>query len=282
MRQAISRKAPEYVTLSTINQDMPFPDSERTIYGRNPLDEVICQLRFPPVLKIDSELPTAFQEAIRNEYPLYKEQRVSVQAGAMPEQLSQVFASLIPQNAGKAYEFAASDERWKITLSRDFLALTCMRYERWEDFNRHFEPSVNVLVEQYKPAFYSRIGLRYRDVIVRSSLGLTDVAWSDLLQPHIAGVLGSTVATSIEEITHQLTMKQQKHDGKLTLQHGTAKLRDSSEECYYIDADFFKDTKTPIGEAQSILNYFNRQSGKLFRWCITDRLHNAMEPAAVA
>jgi uncharacterized protein (TIGR04255 family) len=52
---------------------MPFPDSPRAIYRMNPLDHVICQLRFPPILMIDSKPPNEFQDAIRKEYPLYYE-----------------------------------------------------------------------------------------------------------------------------------------------------------------------------------------------------------------
>jgi uncharacterized protein (TIGR04255 family) len=47
---------------------MTFPeDSPRVIYGRNPLEQVICQIRFPTILKIDTELPAAFQEQIRSD-----------------------------------------------------------------------------------------------------------------------------------------------------------------------------------------------------------------------
>jgi len=32
---------------------MPFPEVKRVIYEHNPLDKVICQLRFPPILRIE-------------------------------------------------------------------------------------------------------------------------------------------------------------------------------------------------------------------------------------
>src|SRR5713226_162290 len=52
---------------------MPFPDSQRVIYDRNPLEEVVCQVKFPPILKIDSAAPAAFQDEIRGTYPLLQE-----------------------------------------------------------------------------------------------------------------------------------------------------------------------------------------------------------------
>ena len=51
---------------------MPFPESERVVFRRNTLAEVICQLRFPPILEIAAKDPAAFQEQIRAEYPLYQ------------------------------------------------------------------------------------------------------------------------------------------------------------------------------------------------------------------
>ena len=48
-----------------------FSTEERCIYRKNQLNEVICQLRFPEILTIGVNVPAAFQEAIRDEYPQY-------------------------------------------------------------------------------------------------------------------------------------------------------------------------------------------------------------------
>jgi uncharacterized protein (TIGR04255 family) len=260
---------------------MPIPESPRVIYATNPLDEVICQLRFPPVLRIDSEIPAAFQESVRREYPLFREEH-SIQAVGIPANLSQLFGAVTPFGGRKSYGFLSTDEIWQVTLTRDFIALTCKEnYRRWEEFKAHFDVPLRAFVQHYEPAFYTRVGLRYRNVIVRSKLQLENVSWNELLQPYIAGELGSELAPSIEEITQQLSLRLDEFEGKVTIQHGTAKVKDTGEECYYIDADFYAERRVEIGEVERIFNYFNHQSGRLFRWCITTRLHEAMEPAAV-
>ena len=48
-----------------------FSASERVLYGKRQLIEVICQLRFPTILSISAKEPAEFQEAIRAEFPRY-------------------------------------------------------------------------------------------------------------------------------------------------------------------------------------------------------------------
>ena len=48
-----------------------FSNQPRKIYRRNQLIEVICQLRFPEILKIEAHEPADFQDAIRQAYPQY-------------------------------------------------------------------------------------------------------------------------------------------------------------------------------------------------------------------
>ncbi len=55
-----------------LGMKMPFPESERVVYGENPLVEVICQLKFPPILDISTAEPAAFQNKVRKLYPLYE------------------------------------------------------------------------------------------------------------------------------------------------------------------------------------------------------------------
>ena len=50
-----------------------FSYEDRCIYRRSPLIEVICQLRFPAILRIDAQAPAQFQEAIRGDYPQFSQ-----------------------------------------------------------------------------------------------------------------------------------------------------------------------------------------------------------------
>ena len=48
------------------------PDNRRYAYGKAQLIEVICQLRFPTILSIDTREPADFQETVREAFPRYQ------------------------------------------------------------------------------------------------------------------------------------------------------------------------------------------------------------------
>ena len=50
---------------------MLFSDRPRTQYPNHQLREVICQLRFPTILSINSTEPADFQDMIRDAFPQY-------------------------------------------------------------------------------------------------------------------------------------------------------------------------------------------------------------------
>jgi uncharacterized protein (TIGR04255 family) len=258
-----------------------FPNAPRTIYRRNPLEEVICQLRFPAILRIDAEAERAatFQEGIRGEYPLYEEQALgAISTIQLPAQLQR----LIPAPSGQLERhFSSEDQLWRIALTRDFIALTTKAYDRWESFRRHLDTPIAAFEQTYAPSFYSRVGLRYMNVIRRSRYGLAGVPWAELLRPHIAGEFSSSdVAAGIRHTAHQVSFEL---DGGATVQlrHGLTKSGDE-EQCYTIDADFFVTGRMEPNNATGALDFFNEQARRLFLWCISDRLHEVLAHDSVA
>lgn len=264
----------------------PFPDSERVVYGRNPLIEVICQLRFPPILRIAAEPPVAFQERIRNEYPLLSEKfpEVNIEMpSGVPPALLELLKGTVPKRKLMGYDFASADEKWKVSLTRDFLSLSTSQYTRWEHFREHLEGPLQALIAVYAPAFFTRVGLRYQDLIQKSRLGLpTTTKWSELIKPHIAGVHGvPELEGAVEESQGQLLISLPEFEGKVRINYGIVQTVESDEKCFLIDGDYYSEQRTKTNAVDGILTYFNKQSGRLFRWCIEDRLQAAMEPHPV-
>jgi len=262
----------------------PLPDSPRVVYARNPLIEVLCQVRFPSILKIGVEAPAAFQERIRGEYPILIEKPMGlVEMGmGVPPAISQALRNILPNGRDIVYEFASADERWKVTLTKDFLALSTSAYQRWEEFRAHLKSPMEALIAVYSPSFFIRVGLRYQDLIRRSALNITGADWSNLIKPQMAGALGvSEVAQAIETSFSQVLIRFPHFNAKVRVNFGIVRTPEVDEDCFLIDSDFNTEERTEIADVDQILSYFNRQSGRLFRWCIEDRLHEAMEPAPV-
>ena len=251
---------------------MPFPPSKRVIYSKNPLVEVICQVRFPAVLRIDSEVPADFQDRVRDRFPIYREE---VEPLDLPKQFSDLIGARLPSSR-VIRAFHSEDENWSLTLNRESMSVSTKKYETWEEFKTYLEPPLRALNEVYQPAFYSRVGLRYRDLINRVALGLGDCKWPALLKSDIAGELVSQdLIGQINSTSRQILISLTPGPGQVLLQHGLTD--EDSGQCYIIDCDF-STQKTGVEHAFERLDIFNRESGRLFRWCISDRLHNAMAP----
>jgi uncharacterized protein (TIGR04255 family) len=261
----------------------PFPESPREIYRINPLREVICQLRFPPILRITTEAPAAFQERIRGEYPFLNEKSpevtVEVPAG-VPAAIADMLKANLPNRKLIGYEFVSANAEWKVSLTRDFLSVSTCKYSRWEHFRDHLKGPLQALIAIYGPPFFTRIGLRYQDLIQKSLLHLpASTKWSELIKPHIAGVHAlPELEGHIEGSVGQLLIKLPQFGGKVRLNYGMLQAEDTGENCFLIDSDYHTEERTRTDAVDGTLNYFNIQSGRLFRWCIEERLKVALQP----
>ncbi len=261
---------------------MPFPKTPRVIYDKNPLQQVICQLRFPTILRIEVEKPSGYQELIRHEYPFFNEKTLPIPAELqriLPPEIADVFQ---PERH-ISYEFKSEDEKWAVTLTRDFLSLTSLDYTRWEHFFQRLETPLQALLEHYDPVFFTRVGLRYQDIIQRSTLSLESVDWCELLQPQIAGALmhcnDEDVKQHVKNTITEVVIGLENDRNQVRIKHGL--VEKNHEPCYLIDSDFFTEERTETENVRDVLNYFGARGSRLFRWCITAQLHEAMEPQTI-
>jgi len=263
---------------------MPFPEAKRVVYKKNPLINVICQLRYPPILRIDSEVPSQFQEAIRSDYPLYNE-RTEVQheiaAGMKPQFPQEINVQLTRTGITKNHEFCSENGVWRINLTRTFLSISTSEYHRWEDFVQRFSSSSKKFLEIYNPPFFTRLGLRYVDIFDRSKLGLEDAHWTDLLQSYSLGLLSSSVSKEVKSCESVYEIKLS--DSESIVRIATSLVIDArtSRECYMVDSDFYTPKRTPPDKAFDKLEFLHQRATRLIRWIITDKLHNAMEPQEI-
>jgi len=259
---------------------MPFPEVNRVIYRKNPLQLVVCQLRFPPILRVDAEIPAKFQEKIRGDFPNFSETTEVVLP--VPEGIEappEIIRRMTQSSGIKNYTFSSEDGIWKVSLTRTFLALSTNAYHKWEEFRAKLLDPLRALLDEYSPTYFSRVGLRYVNMIKRSTLDLKNVDWDNLLKPYVLGVIGSPdVGADVRafEGRYEIVLE----DGKSTVRLVTKLAPDPSdgETCFVLDNDFFIVEKTGTDDVMEKLNFLNTRSSRLIQWAITPQLHQVMEP----
>jgi uncharacterized protein (TIGR04255 family) len=257
-----------------------FPPSPRVIYSKSPLVEVICQLRFPPILRIESSPPAEFQERIRQVFPLFEKDSGLPMPNIPPEIAKLIGGSLSGSTTNR---FLSEDKTTFLNLNSESISLTTSNYTQWEAFKESLRLPLTALIDIYKPSFFTRIGLRYMDAVERDRLGLSGKKWSELLNPIILGELSQPAFEDnlLEEVQRIIRVKYPDGSGAIRLRHGLGQVGDNPETCYTIDFDFYVERRTEIKDGEAVLDRFNTRAGRAFRWCITDTLHHALGPSEI-
>ncbi len=244
-----------------------FSHETHCTYRKNQLAEVICQLRFPQILSIETDLPAAFQEAIRDLFPIYS---------CLKEGL--------PGKQTNNHQFATADKVWRVNLTDKTVSLACRKYENWEAFARMLDKPLAAFIRIYKPAFFERVGLRYVNFISRKALELEGVPYRELIRPEYLGIL------NFENVRENVTVRSgvdadtaigggcrcKLHAGPGNVRLG---LQKDPEVKFILDLDLYMVGKLALNLSAGALQTLHSQSFGIFRGAITDTLHEAMQPA---
>lgn len=256
---------------------MPLPNVDRVIYDRNPLVGVTFHARFSRLLEVDSELPTAFQKKVLPRYPLLEEREVM--RFTVPTGPTEIPGP--SENRGKVYEFISEDKIWKISLSSDYLTLNTTRYRKWEEFRDKLQDMLQDFLLVYEMPIFTRIGLKYQNVIDRTKLGLEDQHWAQILKPHVAGEFADKSFEEKDFLARQCSFRVRLGSGdNVQVTHGIVRNTESNVMAYRFDGDFYNEdqAKADIDGIVETTNRLNANSGRLFHWAIEDQLHAAMGP----
>jgi len=279
------------------DETMLFPSVPRVVYERNPLQQVTCGLHFPSILEIKTKAPAEFQSRIRTEYPFYKEESPEVPDphGEMPAELLDILKRLALE-ASPSHKFGTEDRARIVTLSESSFVFEDNAYVRREAFLAELKRLESEFFEIYKPARYTRIGLRYVNFIDPRTLHLVPADWSKWVQPGLLGLVSSrpNISKNIVQTRNQVEFSFEGFwdgtvDANCILRHGLAQLEDEAEEkgekpdassIYIIDIDFYSKLprKGEKPDVFGIIEAFSEQARRLFRACITDELHIALVP----
>ena len=254
-------------------------DNKPFIYEKQQLIETICQLRFPTILSIDAKEPADFQDTIRAAFPRYV------------CQMDPVTGPDGKQQQVRNHTFITEDGTYKISLTKDFIALSTMRYTDWERFARMLDEPLGQFIRVYKPAYFSRIGLRYLNAFSREKLELTDHRWNDLLQPQVLGILDDDGIDESEVVKCSIDVER-RLDGRfgMKMHAGPGNIRRTTrtgaglqtvqekETRFILDIDVYANGNTALGAAAETMEQLHTYADRAFSDAITDTMHEALEP----
>lgn len=256
-----------------------FFNGKRQILHQNQLAEVICQLRFPPILMIDQQPPAVFQELIRQEFPQY-----SVRKEIPAPKISGIPGNMTLENQLPTinHQFVSADGAWRVNLTSSFISLACKHYTRWEDFAKMLDKPLAAFIQTYKPAYFQRIGLRYLNFISRKSLNLEGVPYRNLIQSAYLGPLALEHVREIDAQRCSVDAQFQIKGGcqvKIHAGPGLVKSSNADKEVRFIyDQDLFMSGNVPVAYSAGTLETLHSQAYSIFRGTITETLLSAMEP----
>lgn len=260
---------------------MPFPEVPKVRYSKNPLDAVVCQVRFPVLLQIDAEVPSLFHNKIKTIFSEYRE-KIEIQHDFTITQNDKLplDAQGIIKNSQtiKNHEFYDETDTWKVNLTRNFVSLSTSRYVDWDDFNRKLNQVLEGIVSVYGVQHYTRVGLRYVDIFNRSDLELHNVAWSELINVNFIGILASEFTSHVKNIENvvEFTLADSKSSVRIATKFVIHK--QTNEICFVLDSDFSKIEKIPSSDVNPVLSYLHDRASRLLNWATTEKLRQAMLP----
>ena len=257
---------------------MLFSDRPRTHYPSAPVHEVICQLRFPTILTINNVEPADFQEAIRADFPQYARRQET------PPPVPQAPGTAQPAPVSN-YHFLSEDNQWKLNLTKDFIALSTIRYPGWEAFAGRLDKALAAFIRTYQPAYFQRVGLRYVNLISRKRLDLEDTPWTDLIAPAYTGAMADPELRE-EDCLSFGTDLQLKLDNscRAKIHAGLARLQvkgpnapqQDPELRFVFDLDLSMNGNVPCTMAAGALETLHIHGGRIFEGAVTQELRDAM------
>ena len=262
---------------------MKSSDGKPFVYEKNQLIEVICQLRFPTILNIEAKEPADFQETVRGAFPRY----------ACQEEVQPAAPGTEPKKI-KNHTFISEDGGYKLSLTKNFIALSTMRYAGWESFAGMLDEPLGQFIRLYKPAYFERVGLRYVNGVSREKLELTDRRWNDLFQPQYLGVLDSDEIdeASVTKCSVDVEMKLDAQSG-LKLHAGPGFIQrtvrtpggmqtvQEPQQRFIFDQDLYAAGNIKLPAVMETLETLHGHADRVFSDAITDALHEAMDPVEV-
>ena len=251
---------------------LTFPSYEDVRLENPPLVEVICQVRFPPILRIARSEPSEFQDLIRNRFPV-----LGMEQGLVFP-IPQLGADIpLPEIQPRVYKFATDDNKSVISLSVDFYAVSTNSYHHWQEFINDLALAHDAVSRTYQPSYATRVGLRFVNRLTTANTNSKDYRGIlSMLQPVLVSQLSTPVWDEPDEAVTQTILTDDR--GKLALRtifgHDVA----SHDPFFVLDFDYFEEGKIELTDLIERCHRYHDRTYRAFRWCFLDKSMSVFHP----
>jgi len=252
------------------------PEAPRFRLERHQLAQVVCQIRFSPILTIQhDETVIPFQDAIRGDYPRYMKTAALgiavTPAGIQPQPL-----------AHNLHRFQDTTGVYTAVLSQDFIALETSSYVDIDDFAARIARLAAAVGEHFGPVEMTRIGLRFVNELRLGSENPKHTMF-EAITPALLGPIGTedlaTATVNMQQVfmlggdgANVLVRHGFSPEGGTTVEQQPGQQLDPrhAEPFYLLDIDAFIEESKPfsVEGIEAHIRDFNDQVRALFVWAV--------------
>ena len=249
---------------------LKFPKKPEIPLKKPPLAEVICQVKFSPILNIAKGLPTDFQEAVRGRFP-----GLEVEQGVVLLPVSGISEKHLMDATPRIYRFVASNGTTNLALATDFIALSTKSYNHWQDFRQDLAMAEKALREIYHPAYATRVGLRFINRFTkRNTASKNFLEILGLFRNELTCVLHTEAWQEPKEMLSQIILSDDVADLALRIGLG----REQKEKFFLLDFDYYEEGRITFQGLSKRVDRYHSRIYSAFRWCMQNESLERFEP----
>ena len=253
---------------------LTLPPVEHLILGKSPLEQVVGQIKFAPILAITRpDFIAPFQEAIRHDYPILVRQE-GVGFGMAMSPLGS--ATITPPVPSTHWRFSSAEGDWLAVLAPDALGLETQSYTAFDDFSARFQRLLEALV-QLGISHQARLGLRYINSFVHPARP-RPADWKGLIKSELLGALAADEFTGVERSAQEIRTRQE--DGWFVLRLVSIPGGENEPTRLVLDFDYYVDGQREfdIPQVMQTLRRYNEITYAAFRWAVLPPLLEEYSP----
>lgn len=236
---------------------------------RAPLVRVLCQVRWPPLSSIRTNLDAfadQLGQLLSDVYPIINHER-EVQLTISPEGVTQ-------QPGGKIYRLESADSEWKISLGESFIALETTDYTSRQDFCNRLARVIVELQKIVTVPYVVRIGFRYTNRISEEEEQYSRI--DKLIDFSVLGGRPIPLAGNAKRLHSLSEAVYQVDDTQLLVRSANLPagatmdtgIKASASQSWVLDLDAFTEGRVEFDPKQVVsrIQDLSRVAYKFFRW----------------